>query len=209
LPCPIILDQCAAALACPQTFGPQLAAQIAEPLQFVDYLREPKRDEVRAAGAAVWPFLLLCSSVTCGVAVRLTWVCRPKPATDAACVAHAPCAPFAASPCTLQTTGEVVEARPSCYESVPGGMEEVRRRVEAFMQQFNEGSRAMRMELVLFKGEGEGAEQKPALGCMIVMPANLCCCWCCCCLPRAAVTCAAAVAALLRLLPDARRLLAP
>lgn len=30
-----------------QTFGPQLAAQISEPLQFVDYLREPKRDEVR------------------------------------------------------------------------------------------------------------------------------------------------------------------
>lgn len=32
-------------------------------------------------------------------------------------------------------------------------MEEVRRRVEAFMHQFNEGSRAMKMELVLFQGE--------------------------------------------------------
>ena len=40
----------------------------------------------------------------------------------------------------------------SCYESVPGGMEEVRRRVEGFMQRFNEDSRALKMELVLFKG---------------------------------------------------------
>ena len=28
-----------------QAFGPALAAQVAEPLQFVDYLREPRRDE--------------------------------------------------------------------------------------------------------------------------------------------------------------------
>jgi hypothetical protein len=31
-------------------------------------------------------------------------------------------------------------------------MDEVRRRVESFMQRFNEDSRALRMELVLFKG---------------------------------------------------------
>lgn len=31
-------------------------------------------------------------------------------------------------------------------------MDEVRRRVEEFMQRFNEDSRALKMELVLFKG---------------------------------------------------------
>lgn len=52
-------DCCSSLLACrphlspcPQTFGPQLAAQISEPLQFVDYLREPKRDEVRLQGGS-------------------------------------------------------------------------------------------------------------------------------------------------------------
>ncbi|PSC73956.1 flagellar outer dynein arm heavy chain gamma [Micractinium conductrix] len=77
-----------------QTFGPAAAQHLAHPLLFVDYLREPKRDEA---------------------------------------------------------TGEVVEARPSCYESVPGGMDEVRRRVEEFMSKFNEESRTLKMELVLFK----------------------------------------------------------
>ena len=32
-------------------------------------------------------------------------------------------------------------------------MDEVRRRVEEFMAKFNEDSRALKMELVLFKGE--------------------------------------------------------
>lgn len=40
----------------------------------------------------------------------------------------------------------------SCYESVPGGVEEVRQRVEEFMVRFNEDSHALKMELVLFKG---------------------------------------------------------
>lgn len=46
-------------------------------------------------------------------------------------------------------------ARPvarSCYESVAGGVAEVRRRVEEFMRRFNEESRSLKMELVLFKG---------------------------------------------------------
>ncbi|KAI3432720.1 hypothetical protein D9Q98_004263 [Chlorella vulgaris] len=77
-----------------QAFGPSLALQASEPLMFVDYLREPRRDEA---------------------------------------------------------TGEVVEARPSCYESVPGGVDEVRRRVEEFMGRLNEASHTLRMELVLFK----------------------------------------------------------
>lgn len=48
----------------------------------------------------------------------------------------------------------------SCYESVPGGMDEVRRRVEDFMGQFNEASRALKMELVLFKGGGKTAGRR-------------------------------------------------
>lgn len=44
----------------------------------------------------------------------------------------------------------------SCYESVPGSMDEVRRRVEEFMGRFNENSRSLKMELVLFKGEWAG-----------------------------------------------------
>ncbi|KAL4452763.1 hypothetical protein ABPG75_008425, partial [Micractinium tetrahymenae] len=92
-----------------QAFGPALVQQVSEPLLFVDYLREPKRDEA---------------------------------------------------------TGEVVEARPSCYESVPGGMDEVRRRVEEFMGQFNESSRALKMELVLFKDALEHVVRLSRLLCM-------------------------------------------
>ena len=79
-----------------QTFGPELAQQVAEPLYFVDFLREPRTDE---------------------------------------------------------STGEVIEARPSCYESVPGDLAEIRGRVEGLVARFNEESKALKMELVLFKGE--------------------------------------------------------
>ena len=158
-----------------QTFGPQLAAQISEPLQFVDYLREPKRDEVRlmwqlralAAWLAGWLYTCLNRTVRwkvpswpgAGVAVAVYPCHCDRPALQGAPraalhftfpdLAHSLHTPARSA----QTTGEVIEARPSCYESVAGGMEEVRRRVEAFMHQFNEGSRAMKMELVLFQGE--------------------------------------------------------
>ena len=40
----------------------------------------------------------------------------------------------------------------SCYEAAPGGLEEVRSRALALMAKFNEESKAVKMDLVLFKG---------------------------------------------------------
>ena len=51
-----------------------------------------------------------------------------------------------------EATGEIIAARPSCYESVPGGMAEVRQRIEEFMTKFNAESKSVKMDLVLFKG---------------------------------------------------------
>lgn len=44
----------------------------------------------------------------------------------------------------------MVEAHPSFYEAAPGGLPEVRARVEALQRRFNEESRALKLELVLF-----------------------------------------------------------
>jgi len=47
-------------------------------------------------------------------------------------------------------TGEVLDAHPSFYEAVRGGMAEVRERVEQKQAEHNENSRAMKLELVYF-----------------------------------------------------------
>ncbi|KIZ06068.1 Dynein gamma chain, flagellar outer arm [Monoraphidium neglectum] len=57
---------------------------------------------------------------------------------------------FLREPVVDQETGEVVEAHPSFYESVPGGLVEVRTRVEALQKRFNEESKILKLELVLF-----------------------------------------------------------
>ena len=49
-----------------------------------------------------------------------------------------------------EETGEIVDAYPSFYEAVPGGMEEVRTRVEKKQAEFNETSRGVKLELVYF-----------------------------------------------------------
>ena len=49
----------------------------------------------------------------------------------------------------------------SCYECVDGGLDEVQRRVEKFMGRFNEESKALKMELVLFKGGGTRRSMVP------------------------------------------------
>ena len=71
-----------------------LAAQVEEPLYFVDFLREPTFDN---------------------------------------------------------ETGEVIEAHPSFYESIQGGLPDIRKRVEALQRKFNEESKAVKLELVLFQ----------------------------------------------------------
>ena len=47
-------------------------------------------------------------------------------------------------------SGEIVEAHPSFYEAVSGGLDEVRKRVEMMQRRFNEESKVLKLELVLF-----------------------------------------------------------
>lgn len=48
---------------------------------------------------------------------------------------------FLREPVVDDDTGEVVDAHPSFYESVPGGLPDIRARVEALQQKFNEESK--------------------------------------------------------------------
>eukprot|EP00198_Chlamydomonas_reinhardtii_P012689 XP_001702026.1 flagellar outer dynein arm heavy chain gamma [Chlamydomonas reinhardtii] len=57
---------------------------------------------------------------------------------------------FLREPAVDDETGEIVDAHPSFYESVPGGLPEVRARVEGLQRKFNEESKVMKLELVLF-----------------------------------------------------------
>jgi len=57
---------------------------------------------------------------------------------------------FLREPIFDEETGEVIDAHPSFYESVPGGLPEVRSRVEALQKKFNEESRVLKLDLVLF-----------------------------------------------------------
>ena len=57
---------------------------------------------------------------------------------------------FLREPITDNETGEVIDAHPSFYESVPNGLPDIRKRVEALQRKFNEESKAVKLELVLF-----------------------------------------------------------
>uniref|UniRef100_A0A383W453 AAA+ ATPase domain-containing protein n=1 Tax=Tetradesmus obliquus TaxID=3088 RepID=A0A383W453_TETOB len=57
---------------------------------------------------------------------------------------------FLREPVVDDETGEVIEAHPSNYEAVPGGLPEIRSRVEALQRRFNEESKVMKLNLVLF-----------------------------------------------------------
>ena len=57
---------------------------------------------------------------------------------------------FLREPVYDDETGEVVDAHPSFYEAVPGGLAEIKERIEGFQQRFNEESKVMKLELVLF-----------------------------------------------------------
>jgi dynein heavy chain len=48
---------------------------------------------------------------------------------------------FLREPVVDEETGEVIEAHPSNYEAVPGGLPEIRSRVEALQHRFNEESK--------------------------------------------------------------------
>ena len=58
---------------------------------------------------------------------------------------------FLREPTYDNETGEVIEAHPSFYESVQGGLPDIRKRVEALQRKFNEESKAVKLELVLFQ----------------------------------------------------------
>lgn len=57
---------------------------------------------------------------------------------------------FLREPTVDEDTGEVTDAHPSFYESVPGGLPDIRARVEALQRKFNEESKVYKLELVLF-----------------------------------------------------------
>jgi dynein heavy chain len=48
---------------------------------------------------------------------------------------------FLREPVCDDETGEVIDAHPSNYESVPGGLPDIRSRVEALQRKFNEESK--------------------------------------------------------------------
>lgn len=58
---------------------------------------------------------------------------------------------FLREPTYDNETGEVIEAHPSFYESIQGGLPDIRKRVEALQRKFNEESKAVKLELVLFQ----------------------------------------------------------
>ena len=58
---------------------------------------------------------------------------------------------FLREPTFDSETGEVIDAHPSFYESVQGGLPDIRKRVEALQRKFNEESKAVKLELVLFQ----------------------------------------------------------
>ena len=58
---------------------------------------------------------------------------------------------FLREPTFDNETGEVIEAHPSFYESIQGGLPDIRKRVEALQRKFNEESKAVKLELVLFQ----------------------------------------------------------
>lgn len=51
---------------------------------------------------------------------------------------------FLREPVVDGETGEVLEAHPSNYEAVPGGLAEIHTRVEALQRKFNEDSKVCR-----------------------------------------------------------------
>eukprot|EP00879_Flechtneria_rotunda_P026528 GHRR01028292.1.p1 GENE.GHRR01028292.1~~GHRR01028292.1.p1 ORF type:complete len:1302 (+),score=429.83 GHRR01028292.1:91-3906(+) len=57
---------------------------------------------------------------------------------------------FLRDPVVDDETGEVLSAHPSHYEAVPGGLKEIRTRVEALQRRFNEESKNLKLNLVLF-----------------------------------------------------------
>lgn len=48
---------------------------------------------------------------------------------------------FLREPIVDDETGETIDAHPSNYESVPGGLKDIRARVEALQKRFNEESK--------------------------------------------------------------------
>ena len=58
---------------------------------------------------------------------------------------------FLREPTMDEETGEVIDAHPSFYESVVGGLPKLKETVEALQAKFNEESRSRKLELVLFE----------------------------------------------------------
>lgn len=58
---------------------------------------------------------------------------------------------FLREPIYDDETGEVIDAHPSYYESVPGGLTQVKAKIEELQKKFNEDSKVLKLELVLFE----------------------------------------------------------
>jgi dynein heavy chain len=57
---------------------------------------------------------------------------------------------FLRDPTADPETGEIINAHPSHYEAVQGGLPELRARVESLQRRFNEESKGLKLELMLF-----------------------------------------------------------
>lgn len=79
---------------------------------------------------------LLYPSIPCGLTCLQRWlvlqVDEPVYFVD-----------FLRDPIVDDETGEVLDAHPSNYEAVPGGLPEIRARVEALQRRFNEESKVL------------------------------------------------------------------
>ncbi len=73
---------------------------------------------------------------------------------------------FLREPVADEETGETVDAHPSFYEAVPGGLPEIRKRVEALQRRFNEDSKASAV--------------RGRLGCVHELLQHACACVCVC-----------------------------
>ena len=58
---------------------------------------------------------------------------------------------FLRDPTVDEETGEIIDANPKFYESISGGLDELKDRVQKLQEQYNEESKVHKLELVLFR----------------------------------------------------------
>ena len=58
---------------------------------------------------------------------------------------------FLRDPIVDEETGEIIDANPKFYESISGGLDDLKERVQKLQEKYNEESKAHKLELVLFR----------------------------------------------------------